>query len=796
MIEELDYSQLRRFITRDDIDFATTEDLEASDGIIGQERAAGALSFGLGIKSKGYNIYVAGHPGTGKTTFSKAFAENRARTEPTPPDLCYVYNFENPKTPKTLTVPAGVGKALEADMKELVEKLRDELPRVFSSKDFETRKSDIIHLYQDKRDDVIKGMTEKAKEKNFGVKTTNSGMYFMPIVDGEIISEDQYDALSQEQRDDISKQSEAIQKHAAEAMREIKSFEKETRREVEDMEFSMGLFTVGHLVSALVEKYAPYDKITNYLLAVKEDILENLEEFVEADDEEDDVQTILPWITRRGASEFFTKYYVNLLTDNSGKTGAPVILDFNPTYSNLIGEIEYDNEYGNLTTDFMKIKPGLLHKANGGYLILQAGDLLLNPHAWDALRRALLTEEIVIEPLREYATGYAVSGIKPEPIRVSIKIILVGYGLYYELLREFDDAFQKLFKIRADFDYEMPFTSENLSLTARFIKNFITSENLVQFDYAAVVRVAEYSLRISENKKKLTTRFNKIGEILIEADAWAKEENETFAVERHVLKAVSEQENRFKNYEDKLFEMLEENIILIDTDGAKTGQVNGLAVLDDGEYAFAAPSRITATTYIGKAGIINIEQEAEMSGHIHDKGVQVLTGYIGQTYAQNHPLSLSCRVCFEQSYSLIDGDSASSAELYAILSSLSDLPIRQDMAVTGSVNQRGEIQPIGGVNYKIEGFFDLCVRRGLTGKQGVIIPFQNAQDLALRDRVVENVRDGMFHIYAISGVDDGIQLLTGVEAGKRDANGQYPVGSVHWKAIQKLKDFHNKSSDS
>jgi lon-related putative ATP-dependent protease len=542
-----------------------------------------------------------------------------------------------------------------------------------------------------------------------------------------------------------------------------------------------------------VEKYAAYDKITAYLLAVKEDILDNLEEFVDNEEEEDDMQSILPWVARRGPNEFFTKYRVNLLTDNSGDKGAPVIVDFNPTYSNLVGEIEYDNEYGNLTTDFMKIKPGLLHKANGGYLILQAGDLLSSLHAWETLRRVLHTKEIIIEPLREYTTGYAVSGIKPEPICVDVKLILVGVDFYYELLHEFDEEFQKLFKIRADFDYEMHFNSENLMMTARFIKNFIVSEKLMDFDYAAVGRVVEYSLRIAESRKKLTTRFNKIGEILIESDAWAKADGGEQTLERHVLKAISERENRFKLYEDKLAEMLDQNIIMIDADGAKIGQINGLAVLDWGEYAFATPSRITATTYIGKAGIINIEQEADMSGNIHDKGVQVLTGYIGQTYAQNHPLSLSCRVCFEQSYSLIDGDSASSAELYAILSSLAELPIRQDIAVTGSINQRGEIQPIGGVNYKIEGFFDLCFRRGLTGKQGVVIPVQNLSDLALRDRVVETVRDGMFHIYTIENVNDGIQILTGVEAGEKDQKGKYPVGSAHWKIQRKLKEFHEKT---
>ncbi len=794
VVKELHYTKLKNFISVQDINFETTEKIEATSKIIGQERAAKALELGLNIKSKGYNIYIAGLPGTGKTTFAEKFAKKIASTEQTPPDLCYIYNFDNPKFPKTLTLPTGCGKIFREEMEELISRLEEDLPKVFNNKEFENRKMEIIKNYQNKRDVLIKDMTDEAREQNFGVKTTNSGIYFMPIIDGEVISEEQYDSLKEEDRDDISKNSEVIQKKAADVMRSMKEFEKSTRKEVEDLEYSEALFTIGKLISPILEKYESNETIIKYLLDLKEDILENLDIFIEEESEEEEsIQAILPWYSKKSPEETFTKYKVNLLTDNSTLNGAPVVVDFNPTYSNLVGEIEYENEFGNLTTDFMKIKPGLLHKANGGYLILQAHDVLSNAHAWDVLRRVLLTGEIVTEPLREYTTGYAVYGIKPEPVKLDLKIILVGTGFYYELLHEYDDEFQKLFKICADFDYEMNFNIENLHNYVGFIKRFIDKEKLSEFDYSAVIRVMEYSSRISENQEKLTARFNKISEILIESATWARLKNCSVVSLNHVNKAIEEKEMRCKLYEDKLTEMLENNIIMIDTHGEKVGQINGLAVLETCEYAFAKPSKITATTYVGKSGIINIEKEAEMSGSIHDKGVLVLSGYLGQSYAQNFPLSLSCRICFEQTYSGVDGDSASSTELYAILSSLSEIPINQGIAVTGSINQIGEIQPVGGVTYKIEGFFDLCKKRGLTGKQGVIIPAQNVPDLVLKDDVINSVKEGMFHIYAITHIDEGIEILMGIPAGEKDERGKFPPETVHGMVYKKLKSFYKKS---
>ena len=789
---ELKWNQLKYFWNAKEM----TDD-GYDPGLIGQARASEALTLGLIMKKRGYNIYITGPAGAGRTTFAKKFAQNIACKEPTPPDLLYVYNFENPKCPKILQLPPGLGQALTDQMNELLNRLTNELPKSFANREFEAKKNEIVKVYHNKRDEIIREITIEAKEQEFGVKNTNSGIYFMPIIDGEVISEEQYDELSQEQRDSISKNSETIQKKAAEAMRQIKDYEKNTRKEVENLEYSIGLFTVGHHINAVMEAYSDEPQIVEYLKAVKEDILDNLENFIaEEQEEEESIAAYLPWYSKKNTDESFTKYKVNLLTTHEPDSGAPVVVDFNPTYTNLVGEIEYDNEFGNFSTDFMKIKPGLLHKANGGYLILQAQDILSNHLAWETLRRTLLTGEIVTEPMREYTTGVAVSGVKPEPIPIDVKIIIVGSGWYYDLLYDFDDQFEKLFRIRADFDYEMNLNAPNIRDVAAFVRCYAEKENLPTFDLEAIGRLIEYSARLADRQDRLSTCFHRLTEIIVEAAAWAGQDDQKTVSEFYVSKAIQKRIHRLNMYEEKLSEMIEEETIMIDTDGEKVGQINGLAVIDTGDYAFAKPSKITATTYMGKAGIINIEKEAEMSGRIHDKGVQVLIGYLGQTYAQEFPLSLSCRIGFEQNYSGIDGDSASSTELYAVLSSLSGLPIRQDIAVTGSINQFGFIQPIGGVTYKIEGFFDLCRKRGLTGRQGVIIPKQNIRDLVLNDDVIEAVQNGQFHIYAIGHVNEGIALLTGSHAGDADAHGRYPIDSVHGMVHRRLKTYYKRALKS
>ena len=796
MKTELNYTQLNN---REDINkfsFKTTDDIEPFKGIIGQERAVKAFEFGLNVKMKGYNIYVSGPSGSGKTTYAKLSAKEKAKNEAVPYDWCYVYNFDDPRSPLSLRFEPGIGRQFRDDMNELVSFFKTELTKAFTSEDYDKEKSDLSRTYDDKRDELIKKLDSVASENSFALKTSNSGIIFQPIIDNVLITEENYDSLDEDVKNGINERLESMQDVVNSIMRDIKNIDKEYRQKMDDLDYKIGMFAIGHYVSALQEKYQYSERVIKYLESVQEDVLENIDQFSEQEpDEEDPVAALLPKLGGTKNDDATLKYRVNLIVDNSKTEGAPVIVDYNPTYYNLVGEVEYDNEYGNLTTDFMKIKPGLMHRANGGYLIIQAQDLLSNVQAWEALRRIIKTKEITIENLRDQVGAIAVTTLKPEPIPSDVKVILVGGAYYYELLRGYDEDFSKLFKIRADFDYEMDRNDDNIFKIAGFISKFCENEKTLPFDSSAVASVIEYSSRSVESQKKLSTRFNLIAEILAESATWAQLDNAEIVTAEYVKKAEEEKAYRLSMYQEKMNELLDNNTIMIATDGYCVGKINGLAVLDMGDYSFGSPTRITATTYMGKSGIVNIEKEAEMSGPTHNKGVQIITGYLGRMYAQKMPLSLSCRIAFEQNYNGIDGDSASSTELYCILSSLSEIPVNQSLAVTGSVNQCGEIQAIGGVTHKIEGYFDLCSRRGLTGKQGVVIPESNVNDLVLKDDVVEAVKNGMFHIYSISTIDEGIELLLGTEAGIMDENGDYPPESVHGKVMAKLKKFNEYNED-
>ncbi len=791
---ELDYTQLKRSCSPEEFSFRTTQEIPPLEGIIGQERAVQALDFGLAVKMKGYNIYMSGPSGTGKTTYARASTEKLAATEPVPSDWCYVYNFQNPRCPLALRFEAGLGKQFKEDMEELVQLLKIELQKVFRADDYEKQKSELLHSFDEERGALMDDMSAMAGEYDFQVKTTNSGIYFMPLVEGKAVGEEEYDNLAEDVKADIEKKSQTVQEKAGSIMRDIRELDKASKKRVEQLDYKVGMFAIGHHIGAVQEKYQEYERVIAYINAMQEDVLENISQFFEEEEESDEaLASLLPMFSKKPAEDVTLKYKVNLIVDHSETKGAPVVVTFNPTYYNLVGEVEYDSEFGNLTTDFMKIKGGLFHKANGGYLIVQAQDILSAPQAWEALRRVIKTKEINMDSVREQLGAVVAPTLKPEPIAADIKVIMIGSNYYYETLSQYDDEFDKFFKIKADFDYEMPGTEENIWKIARFIKGFVEREKTMEFDVSAVCSIVEYSFRAAERQDKLSTRFNHLAEILCEAVTWAKLEGAETVTAEHIRKTVYEKEQRMNLYEEKLDEMLADDVIMIDTQGSEIGQINGLAVLDMGNYVFGNPTRITATTYVGKSGIVNIEKEARMSGQTHDKGVQIISGFLGQTYAQNFPLSLSCRVCFEQNYNGIDGDSASSTELYCILSSLAELPIRQDLAVTGSVNQKGEIQAIGGVTYKIEGFFDLCRKRGLTGEQGVIIPVANVRELVLKDEVVEAVKCGTFHIYPISHIDEGIELLMSMPAGKKNKNGTFPVNSVHGKVMKKLRAFDKAS---
>ena len=787
---ELSYTQLKNSCVPEDFDFRTTAELHPLDGIIGQERAVKAFDFGLAVKMKGYNIYMSGPAGTGKTTYAKASTEGRAATEPVPMDWCYVYNFQHPKKPVALSFEAGIGKQFQEDMTQLVAVFKKELSKAFQSENYEKQKYAVTHSFEQRQTELLTEIRTAADQYGFQLKQTDDGVFFLPTVNGVPVEEDAYHNLSDADKEAIEENTQVMQEKAGVFMREMNELEKECDRQLEGLNQAIGLHAVGEYVAELEEKYQASEKTAAYLAAVQNDVLQNLDQFMEKEEvQEITLSQLMSGMGKKQDDDVTLKYRVNLIVDHSESTGAPVVVTYNPTYSNLMGETEYDSEYGNLTTDFMKIKGGLFHQANGGYLIVQAQDILSSAHAWEALRRVIKTGEINMDSIRELLNAQVVPTLKPEPIPASIKVIMIGSDYYYELLSAYDEEFDKFFKIRAAFDSEMARNGENVAKVAQFVKSFVEREHTLEFDASAVCAIVEYSSRTVSRQDKLSTQFNHLSEIMGEANVWAQFEDAAVITEAHIRKTIAEKEERLCLYEEKLNEMLEENVIMIDTDGAEIGQINGLAVLDTGRYAFGTPSRITATAYMGKSGIVNIEKEARMSGQTHDKGVQIITGFLGQTYAQQFPMALSCRICFEQNYNGIDGDSASSTELYCILSSLAELPIRQDLAVTGSVNQKGDIQAIGGVTQKIEGFFALCKKRGLTGKQGVLIPVSNVKDLVLNDEVVDAVKEGRFHIYPIAHINEGIELMMGHPAGERDATGNFPADSVHGRVYARLKAF-------
>lgn len=783
-LRELAPEELRYYCDENLFSFATTESVPPLEVMIGQERAVKAVEFGLYTKTSGYNIFISGLVGTGKITYAKSAVRKIAQDEDVPPDWCYVNNFDNPSQPIALTLPAGQGSSFRQDMQELVEDLKTEIPKVFSGDDYEQAKSDVVKEFQAKRAVVMEGFNQQAEEYGITPQWTTTGFVGVPVKDGNPIAPEEFQKLDKEEREAYEQKLLAVHGKALEAIRQVQLLEREAREELKGLDGKVGLFAVGNYIDALKEKYQEYDKVVAYLEAVSTDVVKNIGDFKPAAAEEENNPFLMFKKNMQDAVK--DKYKVNLLVDNRDIDGAPVVVETNPTYYNLVGRVEYENRMGVVSTDYSMIKSGALHRANGGYLILNVRDVLANMGAWEGLKRVLKTKKLVIENLGEQYGMLAMASLKPQPISVNVKVILVGNPYLYNLLFNYDEDFRKLFRIYADFDVEMANNALNINKLAGFITSSVQKDNLKHFDRSAVAKVVEYSTRLSGKQDKLTTRFSDIVEILCEADAWASIDKSKVVSARHVQTAIVEKRHRANKYEEKLQEMFAEGKFLMDTEGEKIGQVNGLAVLAVGEYAFGKPSRITANTYLGKSGIVNIERETEQSGTSHSKGVLILSGYLGQKYAQKQPLTLTASLTFEQMYEGVDGDSASSTELYAILSSLSDVPIRQNIAVTGSVNQKGEVQPIGGATQKIEGFFAVCKLKGLTGQQGVMIPHQNCKDLTLNDEVIEAVRQGQFHIYPVETIDQGIEILTGMPAGQPDSEGTYPVDTIHGRVQQKL----------
>lgn len=766
-------------------EFDTTADLNPLDGIIGQGRAAEAMEFGLTIKRPGYNIYVSGLTGTGRSSYTRSIVSKIAANEKVPEDWCYVYNFVNPDKPMSINLPAGIGYRLQNDMKKLLKDLKVKVPQAFEGEEYEKQKSQIVQEYQGNSSEYMERFNAFAREQGFIIKKSEHGLITIPLRDGKPMEDKDYLEMTPEERKKIEDNSFIVQGKLMETLKSIKDIEKTARDKIDQLETKIALLAVEQPIMELKEKYDQYKNILEYLKAVQNDIIHNVEDFrnLEAGKAEQ-----FDLVDRIREKDFTIKYQVNLVVDNRDTKGAPVVLESNPKYDNLLGKIEYESNMGVVTTDFTKIKAGSLHQANGGYIIINMSDLMRNPESWEGIKRSIKTENIIIENVFSMS-GIVSGGIKPEPIPLNVKVILIGSAYVYQALYTYDEDFRKLFKIKSDFDIDMSSSKENCMKYASFISSQCDNNGLIHFDRSAVAAVIEYSRRLAEHKDKLSTRFNDIIEILYEADAWARIAGEQTVTGSHVKKSIEHRWYRSNKIEEKMQEQIDTGVVLISTEERAVGQVNGLSVMNIGDYTFGKPSRITAMTYAGEKGIVNIEREVEMSGSIHDKGVMILTGYLGDKFAQNFPLTISASICFEQLYSGVDGDSASSTELYALLSSLSELPIKQYIAVTGSVNQKGEIQPIGGVNEKIEGFFQTCKARGLKGNEGVMIPWQNVANLMLKDEVIEAVKEGTFHIYPVKSIDEGIEILTDTVAGIRDENGNYPENTVFDMVQKKIEKF-------
>ncbi|ARE89218.1 Lon protease 1 [Clostridium formicaceticum] len=777
----------------EDLGFETTAELEALKGIIGQDRAVEALEFALKIKKKGYNVFIAGLSGTGRNSYAHSITEKFAKDMEIPNDWIYVFNFKNPDIPKALSMETGLGLQFKKDIEGMIEILKKEIPIAFNGREYETKKNEILRTFQQKNQEIVGELNNTAQNSGFLFKESEQGLITVPLKDDRPMTQEEYNNLSVEEMEEIRHRSNQLSLETLEILNKLRGLEEQLRDAVKRLDKKIAYDIINYHINKLTQRYGHRRELREFMNEVEEDILENIEAFKKEKEQKEPEELLM--MPLQFNENFFNRYKVNLLINNAALRHAPIINETNPTFSNLLGTIEYKNEMGILKTDFMEIKPGSLHRANGGFLIIQAKEILSQPHAWETLKRTLKTGEINIESLNKQMGYVVTSSLKPQPIPIDVKVIIIGDASIYHLLFSMDEDFKKLFKIMADFDVEMEKNQENVMKMAKFIAAHCREVGLKDFDKTAVARIIEYSSRLADHQNKLSSRFNQIVEVLYEADTWAQLEGVDQVTKQHVEKAIQKKIHRNSKYEEKLNEMFEEGTLLIDVVGEKIGQINGLAVMGTGEHSFGKPSRITVSTYQGKAGIINIEREVKKSGSLHDKGVLILSGYLGCKYAQEKPMSLSVSVSFEQNYSMIDGDSASSTELYAILSSIAQVPIKQNIAVTGSVNQKGEIQPIGGVNEKIEGFFDICKRKGLTGEQGVMIPKQNIKNLMLKEEVIKAVKESKFHIYAIGHVEEGIEILTGIPAGEKNHKGEYPKETINGLITSKLKNLINEEEE-
>ncbi len=784
---ELNYKQLKMTCNPEIFKFDTTENLEPITTGIGQDRGIKALEFGVNVDIKGYNLYIEGPNGVGKTMYTKNYLRKIAKKKKVPQDWCYIYNFSNPNEPIAVSLPAGQGKEFKEDMEEFTKEIKKDIKNTFNNEDFEKEKTIIKQEFEDKRAKLMEKLEKDAMEYDFQVKSAQNGIYMMPVLDGKALKEEEFDELDDEIKAKYEEKSETVQQMIMDIIGKIKQIERMSDKKINEWQSNVALLTVNVHINLLKTKYKRNKKINKFLNDVKQDVLKNVPVFLEEDTKQQTNQQIqMPQMQQ---SDPCLNYRINLFVDNSELEGAPVIMDSNYSYQNIFGKLEYENFYGTLKTDFTMLKPGLLHKANGGYILFQARDLLTNGISYATLKKALRIKEISIENTIDQATSMAMVSLKPEPIPLDLKVLLIGDSEIYQTLLAMDSDFKNLFKIKVEWEEKAELNEENINKLARIIHDYCEQVDLLHLDKYAMAKVVEYTSRMSGDQTKISTLFNDLFEIIGEASTWAKIAKSKLITENFIEKALFEQKERVKKYDELYTGLIKDDSLLISTTGSKVGELNGLTVMTIGNSTFGKPAKITVNTYTGKSGIINIEREVEMSGSTHSKGVFILSGYIGEQFAQDIPLSLTASICFEQLYNGVDGDSASSTELYGLLSSLSEIPINQSIAVTGSVNQKGEIQPIGGVNEKIEGFYQICKMRGLDGSHGVMIPVQNVKNLQLPDEIIDSVKNGLFKIYAISTIDEGIEVLTGVPAGKKDKQGKFPKGTVNYLVYEKLKKY-------
>lgn len=796
-IKELNSKDLKNECNIDEFKFKKTSELEPFNGIIGQERAMRAIKTAMQIPQKGFNLYLCGNIGIGKTAYALSVVNNLAQTEPVPNDICYIYNFENPNEPISIILEPGMGLEFKRDMNRFISSLLNRLSKELTGDMYEKEKKNILDRYQHAKEKIMKEFDKSTYEQGFKVRNTKDGIYFSPVHNDVVLNEEAFKVLDENTKKYFEEKSPKIQEQTLQVLKQLDNLDKEAKSVIEEWESNLTTFAVTQCMSDLKIKYKNNLKIQNFLYSIQSDVIKNIDAIKQYEESRNTPKTptqpMMMQMPRMVINKPWENYRVNLLIDNDKLMHAPVIQCKNPNYYDLFGKLDFETSPTGTKTNYMLLKPGLIHKANGGYLIVNVRDVLSNAPTWEAFKRVIRNGELSIDSSRDIAQPITIASLKPEPIPVNMQVILIGSEMHYQQLSAMDADFKKLFKIKADFEDTYPRNKENVEKLARYIAFIAKKNNLLTFMASAVKEIVEYSSKCANDKNKLTAVLQDISDIAIESNFIAKINKKKSISDKEVKQACITKAERFGKYNDNLNQMILEGDIIISTSGSKIGQINGLTVMMNGDLSFGHVVRVTANTFIGKSGVVNIEREVAMSGNTHSKGVYILSAYIGEKYAQDTPLSLTASICFEQLYNGVDGDSASSTELYAILSSLSGVPIKQNLAVTGSVNQKGEIQPVGGVTDKIEGFFRVCKERGLKDNNGVLIPFQNVKNLNLSDEIIEAVEDGKFHIYPISTIDEGIEVLTGMKSGKLLETGEYEKNSINYLVHKKLRKYAEKS---